>query len=424
MASSTVSGRGNEGTPPTAAKGGTGRLAGIDVARGLAVVGMFAVHLNPGQLDVGDPLRLVLTGRATALFALLAGVSVALLSGGAVPRTGAELRVVRVRLAVRAVLLFVLGLGLAALGTTVQQILTVYAVLFALVIPLLRLSPTVLAASAAASAVAGPIASFRWRSGATRVAGQVQPTGFVDLTSWAGVADALEGLLVSGPFPALTWCPFLLAGMALGRCDLRAARIRRRLAVTGVALAVLSYGGSWLLMNPLGGYRRIGAATGVGVAEAWARVHTVSGAVPTAAGDFLLSAAGHSGAPLEIVGVVGAGTVVVVASLWVVDRLPRAVEPLAAIGAMALSCYTGHILLLGLIGMNGMVLILTVGGYLPIVLLVVLAAVLAIVWRRWFGRGPLERLLSAVASVSGRIVVRADRPATGMTGQDGSRPRR
>ena len=68
------------------------RIVGIDIARCLALVGMIATHVlaarNPdGSLGFAE---VVAGGRASALFAVLAGVSLALMSGGAEPVRGAD----------------------------------------------------------------------------------------------------------------------------------------------------------------------------------------------------------------------------------------------------------------------------------------------------------------------------------------------
>ncbi|MGY2062520.1 heparan-alpha-glucosaminide N-acetyltransferase domain-containing protein, partial [Nocardia gipuzkoensis] len=75
---STRTGENRSGTRASAA-----RLIGVDAARGLALIGMMAVHVLPDATDDGDPTWsfTLFGGRASALFAVLAGVSVALLTG-------------------------------------------------------------------------------------------------------------------------------------------------------------------------------------------------------------------------------------------------------------------------------------------------------------------------------------------------------
>lgn len=94
------------------------------------------------------------------LFVVLAGVSIALLSGGTNPARGEGAHRAVTRIAVRAVLLAPLGLLLTALGTDVEVILTYYALFFLLALPALRLRTRALVSLAAMLAVLGPLASY------------------------------------------------------------------------------------------------------------------------------------------------------------------------------------------------------------------------------------------------------------------------
>ncbi|OLT01079.1 hypothetical protein BJF90_33515 [Pseudonocardia sp. CNS-004] len=62
---------------------GRGRILGVDAARAVALVGMFATHIFPLR-EAREPTLtgLVAAGRASALFAVLAGVGIALATGG------------------------------------------------------------------------------------------------------------------------------------------------------------------------------------------------------------------------------------------------------------------------------------------------------------------------------------------------------
>src|SRR5512145_3159395 len=88
------------------------RVAGVDMARALALVGMAATHIFPGFTASGD-LHLsheIASGRASALFAVLAGVGLALATGGTRPLRGRALRAAKVGVLARACLLFAVGL--------------------------------------------------------------------------------------------------------------------------------------------------------------------------------------------------------------------------------------------------------------------------------------------------------------------------
>lgn len=381
------------------------RLVGIDVARGIAVIGMFTAHFNPFMLEPDHWLQRLVSGRSAALFALLAGVSVALLSGGNTPRSGAAMRATRAHLATRAVLLFALGLALSELGTTVKEILTVYGVLFLLAIPLLRLRPAVLAGSAALLGVAGPLASFALRSTViTDYRIGITPS-FDNFTSAHGLLEAARGLLLTGPYPVLTWLPFLLAGMAIGRLDLHATATRVRLAASGAVLAAASYAASLLLMGPLGGYRRIIAhlpdVTTPEQVDLAAR--STAGLVPTTDPGFLLTTAGHSGAPLEIWATSGLAMLIIGVALIVADRVGVLLLPLSSIGALALTSYAGHIVVIYLLGLDGMIQLLTLYLYLPLLVLIGVTMLVTTVWRQLLGRGPLEWVLHKAGTAVGDL---------------------
>ena len=70
------------------------RLVGIDAARGLALIGLMAIHLLPSEDELTHDPSLSFTlfhGNSAALFALLAGVGLALSTGGQTPHRGPRL---------------------------------------------------------------------------------------------------------------------------------------------------------------------------------------------------------------------------------------------------------------------------------------------------------------------------------------------
>ncbi|MFJ8313934.1 MULTISPECIES: heparan-alpha-glucosaminide N-acetyltransferase domain-containing protein [unclassified Streptomyces] len=188
---------------------------GLDVARGLAVVGMFAVHVGPVAYRSGAGYFLIAAqGRSSALFVLVAGCSLAVARERA---SACPAAVLLRRTVIRCVCLLVLGLCLATLRTGFFVILSFYAVYFLAVEPFLRLGTRLLAVAAAGvilgpvlSYVLGPLLGFR-------TAGRGAAPDLSDLTSWAGVARTLDQLLLTGAYPALTYLPYLLVGLALGR---------------------------------------------------------------------------------------------------------------------------------------------------------------------------------------------------------------
>lgn len=385
-----------------------GRLVGVDIARVLAVFGMFAVHLGVtsiGLLDgsAADTLHELMRGRSSALFAFLAGVSLALVSGRQTPLEGEPLRRVTLKVLVRAVLLLLLGAFLDALATSVAVILVYYAGYFLLAVPLLRLGPAPLAAIATGIALLGPQLSFLLR------------TVLGDPGSPPASITGLGDFFLNGYYPAFTFMAFVVAGMAVGRLDLNAPAVRGVLAGLGAVLVLAGYGVSWLLVYPLGGIDRIaatflplfyGTAETTVSPEGWAMLRDLAaeeiasrhGTVPVDTPAWLLVSSPHSGTTFEIAGAVGTALLILVGCLFAADVLRWGVYPLAAAGSMALTCYVGHIVVLAALG--------DVTGEAPPWLwemFVAGALLFATAWKTFLGRGPLERFLGWTAEqVAGR----------------------
>ncbi len=344
-------------------RGPSGRVVGLDVARGLAVLGMFGAHLGTaGDLDWSPSTWASLVeGRSSILFATLAGVSIALLSGGGTPVTGPALGRARTRILVRAAWVFAIGGVLEVLHTFVAIILGVYAVLFVLALPFLRWSPPRLLLLAGVIAVVGPPVVLEVGQWAT--AQQEEQSAFVFL-------------MVTGYYPALIWWTFVLVGLAVGRMDLRSARVRAGLVAGGLTAAVLGYGGGWLSAQQGGAGQRFGGMElGFAFEDQWDPAW-FAGAEP------------HSGTPFELVGSVGVAVAVIGVCLVLADLVPWLVFPVAAVGAMALSVYTAQIVAIWLLDLPFQ------AGWDVWVRFTVTALVLATVWRLQLGRGPLERLLT------------------------------
>src|SRR3569833_1945870 len=94
---------------------------------------------------------------------------------------------------------------------------------------------------------------------------------------------------------------------------------------------------------------------------------------------WLSGAAPHSGTTFELVGSVGFALVVNCISLVIADRLPAVTCPIASVGAMALTVYTGQVVAVWALGGSDY------DDYGPWVAYVLVSIVFAAVWR---GRSP------------------------------------
>ncbi|GAB2907152.1 heparan-alpha-glucosaminide N-acetyltransferase domain-containing protein [Streptomyces mayteni] len=378
--------RGPVGPPSTV------RLVGLDLARGLAVFGMFTAHLAPDPAFGGASAFFaeLTRGRSSALFAVLAGITLAYLAGRPTPKVGGERVRALVRIAIRAGVLIVAGTLLTRMGTPIAVILPYYGLCLLLALPLTRLPARTLVPIAAGSALVGPQLLYLLR-GLTYeetggLAGWARAVYAHDPASRLG-GDGVVDLLITGNYPVPAWLPFFLVGMALGRLDLTAAAVRARLLVVGPALALLGYGGSWLALQLFPYVVWISGAPSAWWSEAEITVVTDDPA-------WLLVGAPHTETTFATLGNAGVAISVIAAALTALDRWPaahRAAAPLIAVGGMSLSAYVGHLLAIEFLGMEQL------DRRLPVLAgFVVVTAAVALLWRRFLGRGPLEHLMHAM----------------------------
>ncbi|TDD92257.1 DUF1624 domain-containing protein, partial [Saccharopolyspora karakumensis] len=317
------------------ATGKPGRLVGVDVARFVAVFGMFCIHFGV-PFAGGWPevwLAQFFSGRSTALFTFLAGVSLALMTGRSTPPAGRALRDASRRVAVRAAVLLVLGLALAkateATGFLLTVIIPFYGLYFLLAVPFLRLRARGLIIAASVSAALGPQLSFvlrGWGAADTPMSGLVSLVNSVDpghLIAEEGIFD----LLLFGFYPAASYLPLVLAGLAVGRMDLTSTRVRLRVGLAGVVMSLIGYQVSFQLV-PVG------------------PPSPVEGTIPVGHPEWLLAANAHSGTTFELLGSGGIALVILAVCLELADRTERALTPLAKAGSMALTLYAAHALAL------------------------------------------------------------------------------
>jgi hypothetical protein len=370
-----------------------GRVVGVDVARALALLGMMATHLLPGLVGTHVPwAQQVAGGRASALFAVLAGVSVALVSGRERPARGRARSAVSVRLAVRSVVIAALGLTLGLVPTGIAVILAYYAALFLLGLPFLGLRARSLAVLAGLWAVAGPALSLVLRPHLpAHEAGSPTPGS---LTS---PLRLLNELLFVGYYPAAVWLAYLLAGMAIGRTDLLRKGADLVLLAGGVCLAVVATAVSRLLLSRDDAWAALAATYpdervgGDPALLAATLTHGLHGTTPTGSWWWLATVAPHSGSPLDLAQTIGSAMAVVGLCLLLTRVGPRAWAAVFGAGAMTLSLYTLHVLIMGV----GWWPHLEAPGDYPDQVLIVLGlgAVFALVPLR----GPLETVVSALS---------------------------
>ncbi|WP_226531636.1 heparan-alpha-glucosaminide N-acetyltransferase domain-containing protein [Microbacterium paraoxydans] len=360
------------------------RILGLDVARALAILGMAGAHIGETEpFAWADPATWtdLVHGRSSILFAVLAGVSIALITGrGALPEPE-RIPSIRLNLVGRGAVIFLIGLALELLNTPIAVILTLYGILYVAVIPFLRWGPRRLLIGAAVLALLGPaLLAFL---GAV----MLYPFG-------TGI-----GFVLYGTYPITVWLALVLGGMALGRMHVERVRTAVVALVVGVALAVVGYG-----LGALGQATGIaGAADGevMSAPSGWADYpQALAEADPGGAALMAFVAVEpHSGGTAEVLGSGGFALVVIALCLLASGPLHGVLLPLGALGSMPLTAYSAHVL--------SIVLVVGPGGFFSSNAFWAATAlgllVLTTLWSMFFGRGPLERLVGRGAAAMAAV---------------------
>ncbi len=352
---------------------------------------MLAAHL----LDTDRVLALepdtwvtLVNGRSSILFAVLAGVSISLVTGGSRPLDPERRSRAAARLALRGALLWVIGLLLVLTGVPVYVILPAYALLFVLALPFLGMRARGLFVAAGALALVMP-----W----------IQPV--LDVAPiWVGVGGEELAAIVGWHYPFTVWIAFLLAGMGVGRLDLRALPEQAMLVMAGLSLLLAGYGFA------------------VATAPLVARQPYLAA---------VLTAEDHSSGLWEVIGSGGFALFVIGTCLLLCRTPVRWVAvPLRAVGSMPLTGYVLQLVVwaivaLALLGDTSDLLgIRDAGLFAPLTVGLIVGCT---VWALTVGRGPLETVIDAIVrAVVGRDAaprpeVAGSTPVTGSGGVDGPR---
>jgi len=347
------------------------RIVGLDLARALAIIGMVIVNFKVVMTNEQSPVWLdrltgLLEGRAAALFVVLAGVGLALLtrrsweSGEPAKIASDRAKIIR-----RAVFLFLVGLAYAPLWP--PDILHFYGAYLAIA-ALLFTAPAHRMLGAAGAFVVGFVAMLLifdyeagWDWSSLTITDFWSPVGF------------LRHLFFNGFHPVFPWAAFALFGLWLGRLDIADRTVRRRMLGAAALVAFV-----------------VEAASAVAVRLA------VSGLSEREAEEvgYLLGTHPMPPMPQYVVAAAATAVVVIVLCVEIAERYSDSawLRPLVSTGQLALTLYVAHVVVgMGVLDTAGRLYDQSLVFAASAALVFCIAAVLfAWMWRRRFRHGPLE----------------------------------
>lgn len=372
------------------------RLEGLDLARSIAMLGMFFSHTLDQRVTRPEHVLWFAHGRAAPLFVVLAGAGLTLVARAPTrPRLKAQV-------AARAVLLLLIGLAIST-QVSVYVILPNYALYFLVGLTCLSLSSRVLAAVAGVGLVVGPIVTMLLQRADT--IDVVRSRADVGFAALADPLAFLRALTLDGAYPAVVWLGFFFTGMLLARVDLRSARTVSRLFLASAAIAALVFTAGWA------GARASGPVDPL--SPEWSKHWTTYG---------------HTGAVGWTTSSTALALAIISGCLWLTSRLGPldrrglgwAVAPLVALGQMALTFYLLHLVYLNTaweqfepdLTNTVRYLMVSVGFWLAF-------ALLAWRWMQRSRRGPVEGVLHQAGLVIVRPPEVVPQPGRGVTSTGG-----
>lgn len=309
------------------------RIVALDVARFIALIGMFGEHLlstkHPGLVQE------IVTGFPSTMFAVLGGVSVAVSTRSLV--TAGRPVAACVSVAVRGLIIAVIGLILGAVPLVIVMVLAYYGVALIAVAFVLWLPTWVLAIGAAALTAAGPHLILWART--------TSPSGEIPSPSFENPHDFLQTIFFTGAYPAITWITYMVIGVCAGRVLISGRRLPGvAIMIPGAIMAIAGFVSDILtrpaVMSTL-------EAQGMTSNDARDLVLKQGFGTPLGSGWLaILNASPHSGTTADVLRTAGTALVILAVLVLTIQRgsrpLPLPVRVIARAGSAPLTLYIGH----------------------------------------------------------------------------------
>ena len=356
------------------------RVAGFDTARALAVFGMVIVNFKIAMsANTGHSALIffakLFEGRSSALFVVLAGIGITLLTSKARATADAALALkTRLLLIKRGILLIVIGL----LYTPIWEadILHFYGFYFLMSAIIFSYNDKTLLRLALGITFAFPILMLLF--------------DYEKHWDWATLAYenfwSLDGMvrhiLFNGFHPVIPWLAFLIFGMWLGRLDLSNKATRKQLLIKSLIVLIVVETTFYLLRFIIGDGTSLGMTAGEVT--------------------FLFSISIIPPLPQYIISASCSSVIVLIACLYFSENFENSVinKVLNRTGKMSLTLYVAHIILgMGFLESLGLLENQTIGTSLVSAMaFCTFAMAFSTLWLSRFKTGPLEWVFRKIAS--------------------------
>lgn len=221
------------------------RIIGIDIARALAVIGMIIVNFKIvfGAEGSGwiQTFANIFEGRASAIFVVLAGVGIALMTKNAIASNNIEkLRIAKKSILKRAVLLFLIGMSYITIWPA--DILHFYGIYMLVLLLLLKSNGKVILLSGIVLILGYPFLMLieNYETG-----WNFDTLNYQDFWTIKGF---IRNLCYNGFHPVIPWAAFMIFGYWLGRQDLNnTAYVKKILRYSVLSFVFIKLISLWLI---------------------------------------------------------------------------------------------------------------------------------------------------------------------------------
>ncbi|UII55840.1 DUF418 domain-containing protein [Cytobacillus spongiae] len=355
----------------------TKRIVGFDLARALAILGMVIVNYKLSMKAEGaGPEWLVaftgaFEGRASAIFVLLAGIGISLMTRQArMSLLKDTIRKNQITIWKRSVFLLGLGLGLSLLGWD-ADILHYYAVYLLIASFFISASNKILLTSTLTLLVSSQIFQllFDYTKG--------WDTSFQSYETFWTVNGFISNLLFNGYHPIFPWVCFFLFGMWFGRLDFNNKKLRINMLIISIVGATIFEATSYLLIQV--------TSTSLGLEIA----------------QYLFSTKPMPPNMFYMLASTSTALIVILLCVYLSETLKNGAITKAFVytGQMALTHYVGHFLLLfvfhlaGQLDKSSSLFFSTICAFS----FFFFAMIFSIVWKKFFERGPIELVMRKIS---------------------------